>query len=79
MIHGPCGTSNPNSVCMVDGQCQKKFPKQYQQETVTNVSGYPQYRRRNNGDSVRVGAHEVDCKYVVPYNPYLLLKYGAHI
>ncbi|XP_076064960.1 uncharacterized protein LOC143039002 [Oratosquilla oratoria] len=33
----------------------------YQEETITNVSGYPLYRRRNNGDSVRVGVHEVDC------------------
>lgn len=37
IIHGPCGTSNPNSICMVDGQCQKQFPKQYQEETITNV------------------------------------------
>ncbi|XP_076037314.1 uncharacterized protein LOC143022820 [Oratosquilla oratoria] len=38
----------------------------YQEETITNVSGYPLYRRRNNGDSVRVGVHEVDCRYVSP-------------
>ncbi|XP_076038426.1 uncharacterized protein LOC143023700 [Oratosquilla oratoria] len=61
MIHGPCGTFNPNSICMVEGECQKKFPMPYQEETITNVSGYPLYRRRNNGDSVRVGVHEVDC------------------
>ncbi|XP_076061544.1 uncharacterized protein LOC143037294 [Oratosquilla oratoria] len=35
--------------------------------------------RRNNGDSVRVGVHEVDCRFVVPYDKYLLRKYGAHI
>ncbi|XP_076052786.1 uncharacterized protein LOC143032200 [Oratosquilla oratoria] len=79
MIHGPCGTFNPNSICMVEGECQKKFPMPYQEETITNVSGYPLYRRRNNGDSVRVGVHEVDCSFVVPYNKYLLRKYGAHI
>ncbi|XP_076058585.1 uncharacterized protein LOC143035603 [Oratosquilla oratoria] len=66
MIHGPCGTFNPNSICMVEGECQKKFPMPYQEETITNVSGYPLYRRRNNGDSVRVGVHEVDCRYVSP-------------
>ncbi|XP_076069725.1 uncharacterized protein LOC143041602 [Oratosquilla oratoria] len=79
MIHGPCGTFNPNSICMVEGECQKKFPMPYQEETITNVSGYHFYRRRNNGDSVRVGVHEVDCRFVVPYNKYLLRKYGAHI
>ncbi|XP_076035366.1 uncharacterized protein LOC143021643 [Oratosquilla oratoria] len=79
MMHGPCGTFNPNSICMVEGDCQKKFPMPYEEETIANVSGYPLYRRRNNGDSVRVGVHEVDCSFVVPYNKYLLRKYGAHI
>ena len=79
MIHGPCGASNPNSVCMVDGQCDKEFPKDFQQETMTNVSGFPVYRRRNNGENVQVGTHVVDNRFVVPYNKYLLRKYHTHI
>ena len=58
---------------------RKKIPKPYQDETITNVSGYPLYRRRYNGDTVQVGVHEVDNRFVVPYNSYLLRKYHAHI
>ena len=37
MIHGPCGLLNPHCVCMKDGSCTKKFPKQFVSETVTEV------------------------------------------
>ena len=79
MIHSPCGIDNPNAVCMVNGQCQKNFPKQFREETDANIDGYPAYRRRNNGESFQVGRHQVDNRYVVPFNKYLLLKYQAHI
>jgi hypothetical protein len=44
MLHGPCGTLNPNCVCMVAGSCSKNFPKEFQQETSWCDSGYPKYR-----------------------------------
>lgn len=83
MVHGPCGSLNPNSVCMVDGKCKKEFPKQFVNETKENVNGYPLYRRRNNSRTItkqiRGNNIEVDNRYIVPYNPFLLLYFQAHI
>ena len=79
MMHGPCGTANPKSPCMIDGQCSKRFPKEYVKETYAGSDGYPHYRRRNTGLSVNKSGVPLDNKYVVPYNPYLSKKYNAHI
>ena len=32
-MYRPCGCINPNSSCMQDGRCSKKYPKQYIVET----------------------------------------------
>ncbi|XP_021965954.1 uncharacterized protein LOC110861154 [Folsomia candida] len=79
MIHGPCGSKNMLSPCMDKSKCTKEFPKEFQEVTVANLNGYPRYRRRDNGISTTVGRHEVNNLWVVPYNPYLLLKYNCHI
>ncbi|CAF4691815.1 unnamed protein product [Rotaria sp. Silwood1] len=79
MIHGPCGTLNPHSPCMEDGKCSKEFPKEFQNVTMANKDGYPRYRRRDNGITITIGKYEIDNRWIVPYNPYLLMKYNAHI
>lgn len=79
MIHGPCGALNPHSPCMVDGICSKEYPKQFRNKTAFAVDGYPHYRRSDNGRTIVKGHHEVDNRWVVPYNPYLTKKYNAHI
>lgn len=79
MIHGPCGARNQNSPCMKDGKCSKKYPKEYVNETFENSNGYPLYRRQNNNTTAQKGVNLVDNRDVVPYNPYLLMKYNAHI
>jgi hypothetical protein len=47
MIHGPCGILNRLSPCMADGKCTKSFPKNFTNDTITSVDGYPMYRRRS--------------------------------
>jgi hypothetical protein len=79
MIHGPCGVNNLNSPCMKDGKCSKNFPKPFQEETLANSEGYPKYRRRNMGKTTIANGKSIDNSWVVPYNPYLSLKYNCHI
>ena len=74
MIHGPCGVQNPNSVCMENGECKKRFPKPFRDETVENVNGYPAYRRRNQerrGGSLvhQVNSHRIFTKLVSEGSP----------
>ena len=79
MVHGPCGILNPNSPCMKDNQCSKDYPKSFNEKTALAVNGYPLYRRRDNGRTITVGSKQIDNRWIVPYNPYLSLKFGAHI
>lgn len=79
MIHGPCGVQNRNSVCMKNGKCSKHFPKNYVGTTTFSEDGYPIYRRRDNGRTVKKGNWIIDNRFVVPYNRYLLMRYNAHI
>jgi hypothetical protein len=80
MMHGPCGSSNTGSPCMVQtGRCSKWFPKKFQPETIIDKDGYPLYRRRNTRYVIEKSRVELDNRLVVPYNPNLLLKYQAHV
>jgi len=80
MIHGPCGTLNPQCPCNDENnKCTKGFPKNFREDTVANVDGYPEYRRRANGNTCRVGSFEASNRWVVPYNAYLSCKYNCHI
>jgi hypothetical protein len=78
MTHGPCGDNNRYAPCMEDGKCKKQFPKQFNETTKPNVDGYPMYRRRSAARAT-VRRVVIDNRYIVPYSPYLLLKYNAHI
>ncbi|XP_056694876.1 uncharacterized protein [Spinacia oleracea] len=79
MMHGPCGELNKSSPCMKMGRCSKHFSKEFLEETSVDNEGYPKYRRRDNGRFIEKNGVKLDNRFVVPYNPTLLLKYGAHI
>ena len=79
MMYGPCGVANPKFPCMVDGNCSKKFTKDYVNETYAGQDGYPHHWRRNTNRCVNMSGVLLDNKYVVPYNPYLSTKYNAYI
>jgi len=46
---------------------------------VTDVNGYPIYRRKDTRHTVVVHGIELDNRWVVPHNVYLSTKYDAHI
>ena len=95
MVHGPCGDLNPRPPCMakdVNGhlKCTKRFPKPYSEETIVSENGYPMYKRSSIVDPDNLhhvpvpqgyggGTIEVNNKWIVPYNPFLLKRYKAHI
>ena len=87
MLHGPCGTINPASLCMENGKCKKRYPRAALQETQTGHDGYPRYRRRLPEDggqtcmlTLRGGVQvEVDNTWVVPHNKVLCKTFNAHI
>uniref|UniRef100_A0A0E0C530 ATP-dependent DNA helicase n=1 Tax=Oryza meridionalis TaxID=40149 RepID=A0A0E0C530_9ORYZ len=79
MMHGPCGDANKKCHCMKNEKCSKHYPKDFQDETIVDESGFTIYRRRNNGRSIMKNGILLDNRSVVPYNMALLKKYEAHI
>lgn len=83
-IHNPCGSSHKaNAVCLnpETGKCSKEFPKPFRSDTFSTSDGYPKYKRVDNTASNHVlnSNIRVHNGWVVPYNPFLSLKYDAHI
>ncbi|CAJ2679218.1 unnamed protein product [Trifolium pratense] len=79
MMHGPCGGARLSSPCMDGVRCTKFFPKAFKQTTTIDDEGYPRYRRRDTGIEIEKQGVYLDNRYVVPYNPYLLIKYAGHV
>ncbi|XP_066160632.1 uncharacterized protein [Oryza sativa Japonica Group] len=79
MLHRPCGALNMNCACMVDGVCPFDFPRQFNQATQQGKDSYHLYRRRNDGWCVKIRGAVLDNRWVIPYNPGLLMRYNCHI
>uniref|UniRef100_A0AC35TYB3 Helitron_like_N domain-containing protein n=1 Tax=Rhabditophanes sp. KR3021 TaxID=114890 RepID=A0AC35TYB3_9BILA len=77
-VHGPCGDLNPKSLCMVNDICSKKYPKQFNDTTIIDTNGYAIYKRPNNNRFVMKNGQQLDNRWIVPYNPYLLKRFHCH-
>ena len=79
MIHKPCDL-NAAAGCRVKGKgrCFRRYPKTMHASTTTNGDGYPQYRRRGRFTN-RVDNRIVTDDWVVPHNPYLLMRFNCHV
>ncbi|KAG0618503.1 hypothetical protein M758_4G069300 [Ceratodon purpureus] len=76
MVHGPCTRDQ----CLDEtGQCTKRFPKSFQDQTAMDQDGYPLYHCRNDERSFEKHRFLFNNSHVVPYNPDLIRKYNCHI
>lgn len=79
MMHGPCGRANPSSSCTTNQKCTKFFPKKFAQSTTIDEDGYPNYKRMDTGITIDKMGTQLDNRFVVPYNPHLLMRYRGHV
>ncbi|KAL6639554.1 hypothetical protein ACP70R_023284 [Stipagrostis hirtigluma subsp. patula] len=80
MMHGPCGTLNPNCPCTKDrDSCKNHYPRAFSETTLQGKDAYPIYRRRQDGRQETMRNVLLDNRWVVPYNPYLLRMFNCHI
>ncbi|ONM27260.1 hypothetical protein ZEAMMB73_Zm00001d007637 [Zea mays] len=80
MMHGPCGSLNPICPCTKGrASCKNHYPRPFCDTTLQGKDSYPVYRRRDDGRKEKVRGFELDNRWVVPYNPYLLRLFNCHI
>lgn len=81
MLHGLCGPGYPNAPCMSEsGQCSKRFPRDFCEETTLAEDGYPVYARPDNQRTFTNTQGQIFTnRDVVPYNPHLSVLFDCHI
>ncbi|GJT50942.1 hypothetical protein Tco_0977099 [Tanacetum coccineum] len=77
MMHGPCGADNPSCPCTIEYKCTKKFPRQFNETTVIDDSGYALYKRRNDGNIIKKSGTDLhkDGKEVDKIKDFLNCRY----
>ena len=66
MIHGPCGSINPQSPCMIHKKCSKFYPKNYNNTTCVDEEGFLIYKRRMNDRYVEKDDVKLNNMFIVP-------------
>jgi hypothetical protein len=80
MMHGPYGVLNHNCPCTKGrDSCKNRYPQPFCDVIVQSKDSYPIYRRREDGQKEKVCGHELDNRWVMPYNSYLLYLFNCHI
>ncbi|CAN0374873.1 unnamed protein product, partial [Laminaria digitata] len=95
IVHKPCGIFNPSAPCMKTHPktkmkyCQKAYPQPFKDAlNVSSTTGRAEYKRLNNGDSATIKCKngenktietQIDNRSNVPFNAWLIAKFGSHI
>nr|GEV56260.1 DNA helicase [Tanacetum cinerariifolium] len=79
MVHGPCGPTHTDVVCMKEGTCSKKYPKKYNNKTFFEKDGHVHYQRRESDVYVARRDAELYNSNIVPNNRELCLTFHDHI
>ncbi|KAF5457591.1 hypothetical protein F2P56_021681, partial [Juglans regia] len=62
-----------------NGSCKNHFSKGFVPNTTVGIDCFPQYKRCDNGMTVKIRGKDLDNRWVVPHNPYLHAKFDCHL
>ena len=60
MIYGPCGKYRSSKSCIINDKCKFHYPRAFCSQTLQGKDGYPIYRRRANGFSMKIKKKIID-------------------
>ncbi|AQL05029.1 hypothetical protein ZEAMMB73_Zm00001d046797, partial [Zea mays] len=68
MMHGPCGSLNPNCPCTKGrASCKNHYPRPFSDATLQGKDSYPVYRRRDDGRKEKACGSIKAIKYLFKY------------